>query len=1518
MGKGVEQPLVEHGSIAASARLNPTTRELIQQLKQLEASRLSPQSFRNYGCGAGGTSASGAGAAPSNRLIVNFAALETTVRSKVPPLLYQYFQEKVLQSSGVKVVSFENAQVLTEVRKLLLQQPDLLNLIEDVPGYTPPKVDPLAGLAAAAAGAAAGSSSSTSGGGGGGARLRRLMADGALGDALDPQQWPYPIVQAKAAWNVSEGVPEVVVAVVDTGCDLNHPDLQGNLWTNQGEIPGNGIDDDGNGYVDDVHGYDFAGDCESDFPAYGCGPRPDPQDVHSHGSHCAGIVAAVRGNGVGIAGVAPNVKVMCLKVVSPMGAFYTGHILKAYDYALTMGAHVVSCSFGPREPNLSPPDYAASDRDEQESNLYAAALQPMVDRNMLIVAAAGNENTNLDQLLPLNRSYNPCSMAQRFSGNMLCVMATNEEDVRWSEVANNRPIGSNFGLASVDVGAPGRNITSTVPQLQVNNYARWDRKTGSSMATPLVAGVAALVASVMGQGGGGHYWGREARQILIESGDARPIPVRTGRRVNALAAVRAATSRLSGVNALVQQAGFDASQQSVLAPGFNETYYPAALGLGDRNDWELQAALDESSRRGVSRLEGYKRGVGSLLVVRASLHLPLAGMYTMQITTRANASDLAVLVGQNLLTNLTRRQLLHSTGGWYAFELRYRHPRDVVDIQLAPPGSSAPAYLPAFFVSSAVPPRSFHYAPEIALYSGFQVLTRPAPEGNLTTAAILGGPEPLIAPSPPPPFPPSTPPAPPLSRTPSPPPPPSFPEAPSDPGTRMPTRLELDQPYNFSSAVDDLSFPGATDLRAALYRGLASPPRLVVGMAHTQLRAPEVPMQFRLTCSLCALYVNGLRVVDVFDPARTASPNAASGAVSTRLSSCITFSAAYQVHDLVLRFAADTNNAPLQLGWIPCTANPNSPAVTVTTHTVNNLLWKPQSGVAAYVPGMQCDVWPDSKFRDDSSPPYPFTAPPLYKFRIPAALAQTQNGVRRLYRNARSNPTMYNAINATGCSADEVSSPGCTAAAAFYLKDTISFWPNSSAIAGTPLETVYMRCYTYVNRGFRTGAMQALGSASNTIFVYTASQMVFKSDQADTAASWFQASVAPNATLLPPDTYQLLAIEWRGLGAAAGVGIVDGTNNTDLFMLDMRNTLLPIPIVAARAPSTVRGSFDSAPPDLPPSPPPPEPSPPPPPEPSPPPPPSPAPGTPPPSPAAATGPPQPAPAAALPPSPSYPPTPSGPLGSYGGRRMALDRVPGATTSDLRRPTSTVDGGLAAGRVRPTAAAARQLLQARVSGAGYRPEALGASAYAIDQVSRAPGLVATVYNYSAAALYEREPYLASMVLNDIEGEGTRVWAKRSSVDAGLSGAIGSRADVQLVEVRSGRNRRSQPVPRYLVARGFIRPPPLPPSQQQQAAVAGMVTYHLRVRDLSAQAVSIVLGSITVRNAADFPATASVETRVAITVPAAAAAAGYLPAAVMLRSNRTDAAGVYDVAFVDPVTRRETPVSGSMWYAPVDSA
>ena len=141
-------------------------------------------------------------------------------------------------------------------------------------------------------------------------------------------------IDAELAWNVSTGSRGVVVGVIDTGVDYNHPELAANMWTNAGEIAGNGIDDDNNGYVDDVRGWDWVNDDN------------DPFDDHSHGTHCAGTIGAIGDNGIGVAGVNWQVTIMPLKFLDAAGSGYTTDAVRAVQYATTMGADLTSNSWG--------------------------------------------------------------------------------------------------------------------------------------------------------------------------------------------------------------------------------------------------------------------------------------------------------------------------------------------------------------------------------------------------------------------------------------------------------------------------------------------------------------------------------------------------------------------------------------------------------------------------------------------------------------------------------------------------------------------------------------------------------------------------------------------------------------------------------------------------------------------------------------------------------------------------------------------------------------------------------------------------------------------------------------------------------------------------------------------------------------------------------------------------------------------------------------------------------------------
>lgn len=252
-------------------------------------------------------------------------------------------------------------------------------------------------------------------------------------------------IDAKKAWNISTGSKEVKIALVDSGIDYNHPDLKGNVWANQDELNGKpGIDDDGNGYIDDIYGYDFINDDNN------------PIDEDGHGSHCAGIIGAVHGNG-GIMGVMGKVRIMPLKF-STGGAGTMESALKAIDYAIEHNADIISNSWGGAP---------------KESILFDL-LNEASKKGIFIVNAAGNSGNSSERFPVYPASYD--------IPGLMSVGATMGRGSR----ANF----SNYGETTVDVFAPGYNIYST----WINGKYR--KKSGTSMAAPIVAGLAGLALSV--------------------------------------------------------------------------------------------------------------------------------------------------------------------------------------------------------------------------------------------------------------------------------------------------------------------------------------------------------------------------------------------------------------------------------------------------------------------------------------------------------------------------------------------------------------------------------------------------------------------------------------------------------------------------------------------------------------------------------------------------------------------------------------------------------------------------------------------------------------------------------------------------------------------------------------------------------------------------------------------------------------------------------------------------------------
>jgi len=253
-------------------------------------------------------------------------------------------------------------------------------------------------------------------------------------------------IAAEQAWDVSTGSNQVIVGVIDSGIDYTHPDLAANIWTNPGEMPDNGIDDDGNGYVDDVRGWDFANQDN------------DPWDDHSHGTHVAGTIGAVGDNGVGVSGVNWKVRLVPLKFLHSSGSGSTSDAILAVEYATAIGADVVNNSWG----------------GGGFSQALLDAIEAAAEADVLFVASAGNQGLDTDLFPHFPSSYEAV--------NVVSVAATDHNDFKASF--------SNFGLTSVDLGAPGVDILSTLPG---SSYG-W--KGGTSMAAPHVSGAAALIRAV--------------------------------------------------------------------------------------------------------------------------------------------------------------------------------------------------------------------------------------------------------------------------------------------------------------------------------------------------------------------------------------------------------------------------------------------------------------------------------------------------------------------------------------------------------------------------------------------------------------------------------------------------------------------------------------------------------------------------------------------------------------------------------------------------------------------------------------------------------------------------------------------------------------------------------------------------------------------------------------------------------------------------------------------------------------
>lgn len=351
---------------------------------------------------------------------------------------------------------------------------------------------------------------------------------------------PNADIRAPEAWKLRNSAKDIIVAVIDSGVYIEHPDLKDNIWVNKGEIPGNQIDDDNNGYIDDINGWNFNFNKNDPRAA---NPNPNPKFANSsHGTHVAGIIGAKANNGIGISGVAWDTQIMALN--DDFGPPSFVHWIEAHEYAINNKASVINNSWGgPRK--ISPNrliDYL--DKSGRLLDILPADISPIKDeynksydlfntafgKDVLLVYSAGNDGTYSDDIGRwngignLDSTYEERNFMNRYFDNVISVGAINALGVQ-------SPF-SSYGL-SIDISSPGGDqllandlgILSTVAEHDKNKkgvlgndeigyYAYYQ---GTSMSGPVISGAAALIRAVSPL-----FTASDVKQILIQSADQNP------------------------------------------------------------------------------------------------------------------------------------------------------------------------------------------------------------------------------------------------------------------------------------------------------------------------------------------------------------------------------------------------------------------------------------------------------------------------------------------------------------------------------------------------------------------------------------------------------------------------------------------------------------------------------------------------------------------------------------------------------------------------------------------------------------------------------------------------------------------------------------------------------------------------------------------------------------------------------------------------------------------------------------
>ncbi|GAX83058.1 hypothetical protein CEUSTIGMA_g10484.t1 [Chlamydomonas eustigma] len=1045
-----------------------------------------------HGCPSRGNVAPSVDLAPgAPRLILNYLNSSINALDLIPPILQSYITNLILNSSAIQVLNFQTESVLQEALTFLKAEPSLNFLTRDFnmsnyyPNITDYNSSSLANLSASSAESVLQSILNQIQAAGAGKKRRNILQAAAINDPfyVNSSQYYVDLVNASGAWKVSAGTSSIVVAVVDSGLDLNHPDIQPNLWINTKEIPGNGIDDDHNGYIDDIYGYNFAGVCDQ-YDIFGncigCTGTSMPWGDSSvdpsyfHGTHVAGIAGAVQNNGLGITGISPGIKLMILRVSDCIsGNIAASTVFQAFDYALKNGAHIVSCSFTPSTYAygfiaLQPaPSYHAA-----WTSAYVTAMQPLANKGILAVVAAGNDDMNLDTLLHYGWSYCPCLVQLP---NVLCVGGT--------DALNQPAFFSNTGSSTVHLGSPAMQIYST---LYVNNSGvishTYGPLNGTSMATPIVTGSAAMTLGLLGAANGDYYQAVQVKNLLMSSATVppSPLPFISQSRVNPGLSLLQTTAHLktvlSTLSPLYNASALPASSLSF--QGMLESYY---VTTGNQFYGNIVGQPVDVSLRNISspsypaNFSTFKYSSGYIVSFTALVQYNVSGVWGVQVQTAANSLTTFVFVnGQNVPINSTTQQGIFTakSTGWYSLELRIAFPQSNIRYSLLMKSPRATVYSSYYnFQSNSTSFFTFPDYVQNAQLSGVwqafynKINTAVSPITVSTVAA-------------------------------------------STPSSQYQYTTTFTEPSSVTVPLSTLFLPGDS--------AAATTTTAVVGLMQTYLLpTPSTiwtsPMIFTVTCAGCQLQVDGVTVIDIYEPILINLP----GTVLTKSSPCLTLTQ-NQPHQLILRFAISALSlSKLSIQYASCTAaaGSSSPLSPVRFIIYSPLVWQPETSVfqytgAAFIGGLQCDVYQSNAALQTLA----FSAQvstPIYKFRIPLCPGET--------------------INAT-----------CNTAWSFALE---TFLPGLNA--GTPVGVTYgVRCWTTWNRGFTSGSMSVLpASASPT--AYLGGLQIYGPGIN---------KLAPNMSLLN-SMYQLLSVDWFNVTAASTLSVYD---NKAIVPVDLVTMRLPI------------------------------------------------------------------------------------------------------------------------------------------------------------------------------------------------------------------------------------------------------------------------------------------------------------------------------------------------------------------------